>query len=378
MAASYSDDAQPLKLSLCGDVMLGRGIDQILPHPCPPPLYEPHMRSALGYVQLAERASGPIPRPAAPAYVWGDALEALARARPDLRIMNLETSVTCSERAWPKGVNYRMSPENLDALEASGVDCCVLANNHVMDWGPDGLMDTLASLQARGVRTAGAGRDLEAAAAPAVLDLGVRGRVLVFGLCLADSGVPAEWRAGPARPGVNLVDLTSRTVEALARRIAEARRPRDVVVASIHWGPNWGYGTPDAQRRFAHALVDRAGVALVHGHSSHHPKGAEVYTGRLILYGCGDALNDYEGIGGYEAFRSELVLLYFASLAVSGELRELEMTPFRIRRFRLERASAADVDWLVRRLDEEYARFGGRLALAEGDIRLLQSTGSPA
>jgi len=117
----------------------------------------------------------------------------------------------------------------------------------------------------------------------------------------------------------------------------------------------------------------------VHGHSAHHPKAAEVHAGRLVLYGCGDFLNDYEGIGGYEAFRSELVLMYFASLRAStGELRALEMTPMRIRRFRLERADAAEIDWLVRRLDEEYSRFGGRLARVGDRMRLMQPARSPA
>jgi poly-gamma-glutamate synthesis protein (capsule biosynthesis protein) len=172
---------------------------------------------------------------------------------------------------------------------------------------------------------------------------------------------------------VNLVELTSGAVEELARRIAEVRRPGDVAVASIHWGPNWGYAVPDAQRRFAHALIDRAGVSVVHGHSSHHPKAAEVHSARLVLYGCGDFLNDYEGIGGYEGFRAELVPMYFATLkTVTGELQELELLPLRIRRFRLERASEADADWLVRRLDEEYSDFGLRLAPAGGRIRMLQ------
>jgi len=383
MASQTDDRPRPdpasVKLFLCGDVMLGRGIDQILPRPCPPRIQEPHLRSALGYVELAERANGPIPRPAPPAYVWGDALEEWTRARPDLRIMNLETSVTRSEDAWPKGINYRMSPENVGVLAAAGVDCCVLANNHVMDWGTQGLLDTLACLHAQGLRTAGAGRDLEEAAAPAVFDLGGRGRVLVFGLCLADSGVPPAWAAGPGRPGVNLADLTSRTVDALARRAAAVRRSGDLVVVSIHWGPNWGYGVPEAERRFAHALIERARVALVHGHSSHHPKAAEVHAGRLVLYGCGDFLNDYEGIGGYEQFRSELALMYFATLrAGDGELQALEMPPFRVRRFRLERAAAADAGWLARRLDEEYSRFGARLAYAGGRLRLLTPARSPA
>src|SRR6478735_5759630 len=100
-------------LFLCGDVMLGRGIDQLLQYPSDPILYEPYVESALGYVKLAEHQSGALPRHVAPSYVWGDALEELERRGVDVRIINLETSVTESAEPWPKGINYRMHPNNV-------------------------------------------------------------------------------------------------------------------------------------------------------------------------------------------------------------------------------------------------------------------------
>ena len=161
--------------------MTGRGIDQILPHPAPPVLFESYMRSALGYVELAERSSGPIPRPVDDAYIWGDALPELARIRPDLRIINLETAVTLSGDAEPgKGIHYRMHPANVGCLSAAAIDCCVLANNHVLDWGYSGLSETVDTLRRAGIATAGAGCDAAAAAAPAVLLAPGKGRVLVF------------------------------------------------------------------------------------------------------------------------------------------------------------------------------------------------------
>ena len=101
-----------ITLALCGDVMTGRGIDQILPHPAPPNLYEPAVSDARQYVALAEAANGPVPKPVAWPYVWGEALAALDRMRPAARIANLETSLTLSEDAAPKGINYRMNPAN--------------------------------------------------------------------------------------------------------------------------------------------------------------------------------------------------------------------------------------------------------------------------
>ncbi len=91
-------------LCLTGDVMSGRGIDQILPRPGDPRIFEPYVRSALEYVRLAERRNGPIPRPVETAYVWGIARERLAREAPDLRIVNLETAITADGAPEPKGI----------------------------------------------------------------------------------------------------------------------------------------------------------------------------------------------------------------------------------------------------------------------------------
>lgn len=127
--------------------MTGRGIDQILPHPCDPQLYEPYMTDARGYVDIAESANGPIKRPVSFSYIWGDALVELDRINPDLRFIILETSVTTSDDYWKgKGINYRMSPKNIECLTAARIDCCSLANNHVLDWGYTGLDETLKVL----------------------------------------------------------------------------------------------------------------------------------------------------------------------------------------------------------------------------------------
>src|SRR5581483_9103789 len=242
-------DINPVTLFVCGDVMLGRGIDQILPHPSDPKIYEHYMDSALGYVRLAERRSGPIHAPRPFDYVWGDVLPDLDAARPLARIVNLETSVTTSTDPEPKGINYKMNPDNVICLKMAAVDC----------------------------------------------------RVLVFAFGSTTSGIAREWAATSSRPGVNLLrDLSAATATEVAKRIVALRRPGDIVVVSIHWGTNWGYRVDEEQRTFAHALVDAGACDLLHGHSSHHPRGLEIYRGRLILYGCGDFITDYEGIEGYE------------------------------------------------------------------------------
>lgn len=364
-AGAKEGGMETITLFLGGDVMSGRGIDQILPHPADPRIHEGYLKSARDYVALAEARNGPLAPPFDYAYPWGDALAELERYAPDFRIVNLETAVTARGEPWPgKGIQYRMHPGNLACLTAAKLDCCVLANNHVLDWGYAGFADTLDALGQAGVKFAGAGRDLAAASRPAILARNGR-RVLVFAWGLDSSGVPEAWAAGMDRPGVNFLEELSRhSVEEIAGAVNAAKRPGDLVVASLHWGGNWGYDIPGEQRRFAHALIDAAGVDVVHGHSSHHPRAVEVHRGKLILYGCGDLINDYEGISGHAHYRGELGLMYFATLDGSGHLRKLALRPVTRRRLRLAISSQEDAAWLAQKMDAECARFGGRVALA--------------
>jgi poly-gamma-glutamate synthesis protein (capsule biosynthesis protein) len=356
-------DARAATLFLCGDVMTGRGVDQVFARSCPPLLHESSVSSALDYVELAERAHGPIPRPVGHSYVWGDALRVLDLAAPHVRIVNLETAVTTSEDFLPKGINYRMHPANVGVLRAARIDCCSLANNHIFDWGRKGLLESIDTLARAGIAIVGAGHDLAQAQAPAVFPIPSGGRILVFGLCTADCGIPESWAASTSRPGVHLVARLDRESATRIGAIVHAvKRAEDVAVASIHWGGNWGFEIPDEHRMFAHALIDRAAIDIVHGHSAHHPKAIEVHRGHLILYGCGDFLDDYEGISGYERYRDDLVLMYLADVRVpGGELTRLEMTPLQNRQFRLSRASAGDRSWLRGVLDRECRRFGSRV-----------------
>lgn len=346
---------------MCGDVMTGRGIDQILPHPVDPRLYEGFVTDARRYVDLAERVNGPIPRPAPFDYIWGDALHVLNAFQPDLRVINLETSVTTSDSDWPgKGINYRMHPANFPCITAAGIDVCALANNHVIDWDYQGLRETLQTAEEAGVKVAGAGRDAASAATQATVDITGKGRVHVFSFGHPSSGIPVEWQAVGDRPGVNLLrDFSEQTVREIAAQVGRVKRGGDLALASIHWGGNWGFEVPEEQIDFAHGLIDVAGIDIVHGHSSHHVKAIEIYRGKPVLYGCGDFLNDYEGISGYRQFRGELSFMYFTdSDAATGELRRLRLVPTRVRNFRVGRADEGEARWLIDTMNWEGKRFG--------------------
>jgi poly-gamma-glutamate synthesis protein (capsule biosynthesis protein) len=159
----------------------------------------------------------------------------------------------------------------------------------------------------------------------------------------------------------------------VAEIVRSRKRPGDIAVLSIHWGPNWGYQIPQEHRTLAHKLIDDAGVDIVHGHSSHHPKPCEVYNGKLILYGCGDFLNDYEGIAGYEQFRSHLVLMYFVTVdPFTGKLQSLMMTPLEIQRFRLKHVSREDAAWLRDTLNREGKQTSTELTLTDDNRFVLQ------
>lgn len=351
--------------------MLGRGIDQILPHPGDPRIFEPDAASAEIYRELAENAHGSISSPAPFAYVWGDLIGDLQAAKVDARIINLETSITTSSKPVPKGINYKMNPANIGALTALPVDCCALANNHLMDWGRAGLLETLATLEGVGIAYAGAGRNAEEAAAPATIERSNRGRVLVLAFASLSSGVPRDWAARDDQPGIAVLEnLSSATLARIAERVRQAKQPGDLAIASIHLGGNWGYDVPREQRRFAHALIGEAGIDIVHGHSSHHPKGIEVYRGKLVLYGCGDLVNDYEGVGGYAAFRSDLVLGYLVQCTPRGQLVRLQLLPFQIKRFRLNHAPAEAINWLCGMLNRESGEFVSRVTFVVGEGKL--------
>ncbi|WP_036527733.1 CapA family protein [Nocardia sp. CNY236] len=356
---------------LGGDVMLGRGVDQVLPHPDDPVLHERCVDDARTYVELAERANGAFPYPVDFGWPWGDVLPVLATIEPDLRLINLETSITANGAfACGKGVHYRMNPGNVAALSVISPVVCALANNHVLDFGVAGLTDTLETLDAAGIRHCGAGVDSAAAQAPVTMELDDRRRVVIVSIAVGSSGVPPSWAARRDRPGVWRVgdSPTTRAAEEVAARVAAHKRPDDVAIVSIHWGPNWGYGVGLSETQFVHRLLD-AGVDLVHGHSAHHPRPIEIYHGKPALYGCGDVIDDYEGIRGHERYRTDLRLLYLASL--DPEPAPIRLIPLRVRHMRLECADPGESHWLCAMIENISRDFGTRVTTRPGDLPMV-------
>ncbi|WP_433562408.1 CapA family protein [Nocardia sp. CA-151230] len=370
MQTSSPPQQRPVTVLLGGDVMLGRGVDQIQPHPGDPLLSEPWVDDARRYVELAEKTNGPIPYPVDSDWPWGDVGPMVDQLAPEVRLINLETTITIDGVFAPaKGIHYRMNPANIAALKAFRPDACALANNHILDFGDRGLRDTLDALAAASIHAAGAGTNIAAACRPVVVEPAAGRRVVIVSIASTSSGVPSAWAAQHDRPGVWLIGDSSGggTADQVAAQAVAHKRPGDILIVSVHWGPNWGYGVGRGEIQFAQRLID-AGVDIVHGHSSHHPRPVEIYHGKPILYGCGDVIDDYEGIPGYESYRPELRLLYLVSVEPGGQPTGIRMLPMRIRRMRLERASRADADWLSETLTHISRRFHTRIDHGADDL----------
>jgi poly-gamma-glutamate capsule biosynthesis protein CapA/YwtB (metallophosphatase superfamily) len=246
-----------VRILLVGDVMLGRGVNDVL-------------------------------RYAEPDYPWGDTLPLFHRA--DIRICNLECALSDGGQPWPgKEFHFRTDAKNASALIAAGIDAVALANNHTLDFGTEALADTLAGLDRAGIGHAGAGLNLADAQQPAIISIGQR----KLGMVAFTDNEP-DWEAGEHSPGVAYmpVDLEDERATRLFESIQRWRPEVDILVVSAHWGPNWGYEPPMPQPSFARRLID-LGADIVFGHSGHVFRGVEIYHGRPVIYCAGNFIDDY-------------------------------------------------------------------------------------
>jgi poly-gamma-glutamate synthesis protein (capsule biosynthesis protein) len=225
-----------------------------------------------------------------PEYPWGDTLPILRSA--DWRLCNLECVLSDRGTPWsayPKVFHFRSAAKNIAVLATARINAVSLANNHVLDYGYDALIEMLEILDRAGIVHSGAG--LNRREASRLVTSVVSGRKL--GLIAFTDNEPG-WEATPNQPGVFYVptDLADSRATILLEIIRESRKDVDVLIVSAHWGSNWGYHPPHEHIVFAHALID-AGADIIFGHSSHAFRGIELYKSQPILYGAGDFVDDY-------------------------------------------------------------------------------------
>src|SRR5918992_57870 len=275
----------------------------------------------------------------------------------DLLLLNLECCISDRGARWPdprKAFFFRAPPPAVDTLVRLGVDCVTLANNHALDFGTEALLDTLAHLEAAGIRHVGAGRDLAAAHRPVVLESS--------GIRLGIVGVsdhPEEFAAGPDRPGIAFADLVSRVPAWLTDLIRDLGAEVDVVLVTPHWGPNMTPGPVAHVRRAADALLG-AGASLVAGHSAH------VFHGVAgpVLFDLGDFLDDYAV---EPDLRNDLGLLWFVEIDDLGPFR-LEVLPLKLDFCFTDLAEDEDAEWIRRRFRSACAAMGTEVSDQEGRL----------
>lgn len=316
-------------IALAGDTMLGRGVAERLSHRQPRPLFTPAVHRAV--------------------------------ADADLFLLNLECCV--SDRGAPvdlpgKAFFFRAPPRAADVLAGLGVDAVSLANNHAHDFGPEALLDTRDLLARAGIRVVGAGATAHEARAPLIMEVGG----LRTGL-LAVTDHPAEYAADTDRAGVAYADLWNQEVpDWLVDAIRTLSEDVDLVLVSVHWGPNMTTRPVPHVRRAAAALT-ASGADLVIGHSAH------VFHGftREVLFDLGDFIDDYAV---HADLRNDLGLLWLVTLDVSG-VRRTEAVPIALDCCHTRLADEAERAWTADRLTRVCAELGTRVGTQGGRLAVV-------
>jgi poly-gamma-glutamate capsule biosynthesis protein CapA/YwtB (metallophosphatase superfamily) len=320
----------------------------------------------VGDVVLARGLNAMMAR-RSPESFWGNVLPLLYSA--DAVIANLECAVTKQTRHWqksPKMFYLRADPCAIEVLRAARIRCVSLANNHTLDFGEEGLRDTLSYLDAAGIQHTGAGRDLAEAAEPAMIDAaGLRVAILSF------TDNEPSFAAGRDHPGTNYLEIAT-DPPVLARVEQAALRARQLaaqlVILSLHWGPNMVRRPPTEYCAFARATLN-LGIDVIHGHSAHVFQGVERHQQRLVLYDTGNILDDFPSD---PDFRNDWSFIFFVEADQTG-LHCVRLVPVRLNYGRVDLAAGAEFKAIVNRMYGLCAALGTyALRTSEGlEVRLL-------
>lgn len=314
-----------MKIALTGDVMLGRMVDQSV-------------------IQN---------RSVRPETLWGDVLPVMLAA--DCRLINLECVISRQGEAWhpaTKAFHFRAHPRALEFLQAARINGVTLANNHVLDFGTDALLECLTLLDRAGIKRTGAGATLQDALNPALFGL-PQYRIAV--VALTDN--EPDWEASGTKPGVNYVAYHDRGLvepyrSRMARVLSLARRQADLVIVSAHVGPNWG-APSRAIQALARDLIGM-GADFYWGHSNHTPQGIECYKGKVILYSTGDFVDDYMIDQGE---RNDLSFLFILEME-GGRIARIRLHPTCIEDLGVRLAREQERRFLQRTMEAKCKAFG--------------------
>lgn len=321
-----------------------------------------------GDMMIARGVTAQLAAGKQPAAFWGNIHPRLLAA--DAVVANLECPITTTPQRYDRGFKvfrFRADPGVIDILKAGNVRCVALANNHMLDCNPIGMFDTLDALDAAGIVHTGAGANLLDALEPALF---TGGGVKIGFVSITNTMHP--FAAGAKNPGTALLEIRTDnpTVALLGRIVAALKREgAELLVLSVHWGPNYRPWPPQRYRRFARLAVE-LGFDIVHGHSAHLFQAVEFHGAGLILYDTGDFLDDFWIFPGLRTDRS-----FLFEVAVSpGEPPALKLTPVLLKpgeaNFAEGREAAAIADIMVKRCRNFPVEF-----TRDGDVLLARPRG---
>ena len=260
MTFSVNREDHPSGSTETGLVVLGRDSVSIL---------------AVGDLMLAG-SMAPVLRQYGPDYPF-DSVRTIIR-NSDIAMANLEAPFADCGEAHDKKYTFRMRPDAVSGIKNAGFDLCTLANNHILDYGREGLAQTLQVLNSAGLAYCGAGMNRNEAEDPCIVTShGIRVGFLAYSLTYPEDFWATLSRCGTAFPRQS----------ALEKNIREIKQMADVVVVSFHWGGERMEHPKPYQREYARRVID-LGADVVIGHHPHVIQGIEKYKNKLIFYSLGN------------------------------------------------------------------------------------------
>jgi poly-gamma-glutamate capsule biosynthesis protein CapA/YwtB (metallophosphatase superfamily) len=317
---------RPITIGLAGDVMIGRLVNE----------------------NMKEVPSN---------YIWGNILPLLHST--DFNLINLEAALTTNDEVVPKVFNFKSDPKNVQALLDGRIDMVNLANNHVLDYAVKGLLETLDTLDNASMPHVGAGKTWEEAVRPAIVE---RKGIKIGVLGATDN--EAGWKARADKPGTFYIKIGD--IQPLEEPIKKLRSQVDLLIVTLHWGPNMVERPPTEFREFAHKLLDR-GADLIHGHSAHIYQGVEIYKGnKVIFYDTGDFVDDYA----IDPILRNDLSFFFTVDATGKGIESIRLIPVRIHNFQVNRVEKEKAAPILKRMQQLSKEFGTTLQIEEGCLTL--------
>ncbi|MBS3132898.1 CapA family protein [Candidatus Woesearchaeota archaeon] len=323
MPQNQQAERETLLIGLAGDVMLGRLVNEQI--------------SVSGYK-----------------YPWGDMLPLMQKN--DINLINLETTLTTSDKIVPKVFNFKAEPDKVQSLTEAKIDVVTIANNHVLDFSEEGLTETIEVLDNAGIKHVGAGKNISEATSPVIITK----KNITVGIIGYTDNEPG-WEAASTKPGTAYVSVGD--VDKVAAAVKKLKEQADIVIFTIHWGPNMRQRPTKEFQDFAHKIID-LGVDVFHGHSAHVFQGIEVYNNKLILYDTGDFVDDYVVDA---ELRNDRTFLYLAEVDKKG-VKKLQLIPALIYYMQVNTAGGADYDESVETLKTLSEEFNTKVAKTDKGV----------